>query len=156
MEPLFEIYKPRQIEFQELNSINDWNVKVYSITNNKKFQSYQILKNSIKEVPRWLQKVEKTKIPVYKMAFLIVHEAREGVWLLFNWWTGGEMIATEVYFSNYNEPFSIKKSPYNTSSLLCVWELEIFSHERKLWIEHVLLHPNNPKFKDYLNKNYNS
>lgn len=147
---LIEQYKPRVIEFNKLIAVKGWHIKIYSITNRGQFESSKIAEQVFRELPKWINEAKNSKLITYKTAFLIMHEAREGVWILFNWWTGGEMIETKVYFSNYNEPTIIKESPYNTSSLLCVWELEVFAHERKAWIEHVLLKANSPKFKNYL------
>lgn len=148
---MFETYRPRKIEFRKLLTVNDWNVKVYSITLNSNFQSLKILKRLEKELPMFLIAADESTLPTYKIAFLIVHEAREGVWALFNWWAGGEMIETKVYFVNYNEPHLIKESPYTPNSLLCVWELEIFAHERLSWINSVLKNAAKPDFKYYLN-----
>ncbi len=146
----FETYKPRKIEFQQTITINAWKVKVYSITINTDFQSPKILENTLKQLPIWIDKAKNSELPTYNTAFLIIHEAREGVWILFNWWTGGEMIETKVYFSNYDTLSEIKDTPHK-NSLVCVWELEVFAHERKKWIEYILLNAEHPNFKEYLN-----
>ncbi|SHG67891.1 hypothetical protein [Flagellimonas flava] len=146
----FEAYRPRKISFLQLSEVDDWKVKIYAITNKKEFTSYTILQKAITKLPLWLKKAEKSKIPLHRMAFLIVHEAREGVWILINWWTGGEMIETKVYFARYNAPNLIRKSPHSPHSLLCVWELEVFLHERKTWIKEVLQNPGQPRFNNYL------
>lgn len=150
MSSLFEFYQPRKIDFQELVSINDWSIKVYSISQNEIFGSQEILKNVIGQIPNWINTAIDSDIPTYQVGFLIVHEAREGVWILFSWWTGGEMIETKVYFSDFDSPKVITTSPYKTSSLICVWELEIFAHERQAWIAHILMNPNSPDFEGYL------
>jgi len=147
---MFETYRPRKIEFRKLLTVNDWNVKVYSITLNSNFQSLSILKRIENELPIFLTAADESTLPTYKVAFLIAHEAREGVWVLINWWAGGEMIETKVYFVKYSEPHLIKESPYNSNSLLCVWELEVFAHERKSWINSILKNAHNPDFKCYL------
>ncbi len=150
MTAVFEKYKSRKIKFSELLNINDWSVKLYSITNKDDFHSFEILENIKEALPVWLSDVEHSRLTIYRKSFLIVHEAREGVWVLLNWWTGGEMIQTEVFLIEYDKPDFIKKSPYTKGSLLCVWELEVFAHERKSWIKHVLKKSEAPKFDDYL------
>ncbi|MCK8521783.1 hypothetical protein M0D21_09385 [Aquimarina sp. D1M17] len=156
----FEIYKPRSILFNELFMVENWAVKIYQITNKTKFTSSNIYKNVIHHLPAWLKQLENSRLPIYKHAFLIVHEAREGIWILLNWWTGGEMIETKVFFSNFENPAVITNSPYNTNSLLCVWELEVFAHERISWIENVLKKAETPDFigysNDVLNKHQNA
>ena len=151
MRAVFEAYKPRAICFDELWSTNGWSTKIYTITNKKEFTSFIILNNIKRHLHVWIRQIEHTKLPIYKKAFLIVHEAREGVWILLNWWTGGEMIETKVFFANYDTPDIITDSPYNTNSLLCVWELEVFAHERASWIRHVLSKAKSPDYEGYKN-----
>ena len=146
----FETYRPRTILFDRCMGIQDWTVKVYTITNKGEFESLAILDNCKNHLPVWLSDIENSTLPIYKQAFLIVHEAREGVWILLNWWTGGEMIETKVFFSSFNTPTAITDSPYNTNALLCVWELEVFAHERASWITHVLSKADNPDFNAYI------
>ncbi|MFD2587447.1 hypothetical protein ACFSQJ_10935 [Croceitalea marina] len=149
MSAVFQTYKSRKITFDTCMNINDWTIKVYIITNRSEFESNGILKNSKNHLPVWLKRIENSTLPTYKHAFLIVHEAREGVWILLNWWTGGEMIETKVFFTSFDSAEIITDSPYNTNSLLCVWELEVFAHERSSWIEHILSKPNNPDYLAY-------
>ena len=144
-----ETYRPRKINFNDWFSMNDWAVKIYTITMKDTYNSHEILKNVKKHIPIWLDAIEQSDMPTYKQAFIIVHEAREGVWILINWWTGGEMIETKVHFSYYSTPEVITDSPYQTSSLLCVWELEVFAHERKSWIKNVLQNAHSPDFDNY-------
>lgn len=151
MSTVFETYKSRAITFDRCMGINDWMVKVYTITNKSKFGSEGILRNCKTHLPAWLKGVENSTLPVYKHAFLIVHEAREGAWILLNWWTGGEMIETKVFFSSFDAPSTIKDSPYSTNALLCVWELEVFAHERASWIEHILSKADHPDYTAYAN-----
>jgi len=147
----FETYRPRAITFNELISVNGWHIKVYTITNGQTFNSFHILKNAAEHLPVWLDQIANEKLPNYGQAFLIVHEAREGAWILLNWWTGGEMIATKVFFSSFETPNIITDSPYSTNALLCVWELEVFAHERASWIKHILLNAEQPDYVGYEN-----
>jgi len=134
----FETYKPREIEFQKVVTINDCKVKVYTITNRLKFESTQILENSINKLSSWVLDIKNSNLSTYNVAFLIVHEAREGVLILLNWWTGENMVETKVYFADFKHPELIDVYPYHPKALVCIWELEIFAHERKAWIEHIL------------------
>jgi len=149
MKDVFEAYKPRQILFDDWLHVAGWLVKVYTITINKHFSSKEILKNVKKHIPIWLKATENSNLPTYRNAFAIVHEAREGVWILLSWWTGGEMVETKVFFSSFEAPQIITNSPYNTNALLCVWELEVFAHERASWIQNILLNSKEPDFQRY-------
>ena len=147
----FETYKPRIIDFRELVRVDDWRVKVYTITKEKRFSSFGTLECIKMELPRMLQVAQYSNLPTYKIAFLMVHEAREGVLILLTWWTGGEMVESKIFFSDYATPNKIEPSPFKNKALVCIWELEVFAHERKAWIEHVLSKAKNPDINAYLN-----
>lgn len=152
MSTVFEKYQPRKISFNDWIYKNEWVIKIYTISNLERFESFSILENVKKKIPSWLKKIEESSnLPVYKQAFAIVHEAREGVWILLNWWTGGEMIETKVYFSSFQTPQRITDSPFGKNSLLCVWELEVFAHERAAWIKNILERAAKPDFENYKN-----
>ena len=154
MKKEFELYQQRNCEFVKTIAIENFFVKVYTITNKNKFQSEITLKASIKLLDQWLENAKNSSIPTHKHAFLIVHEAREGVLILLSWWTGENMIETEIYFSNFESPNKITSSIYNPKQLVCIWELEVFYHERKAWIQHVLSKANHPDYKTYINDYY--
>lgn len=145
----FETYKPRKVEFNQLVKLDDWCVKVYTITLNENFKSQEILNAALKELPIWVENAKKSFLKTHKNAFLILHEGREGVWILMNWWTDGEILETKVYFGDYNDPDKVKESIYKPKSLICTWELAVVIHERKAWIKHVLQNAKNPKFEEY-------
>ncbi len=147
----FEIYKPRKIEFNQLMEIDDWYVKVYTITLNEEFKSQQILSSALKELPIWVENAKKSFLKTHKNAFLILHEGREGVWILMNWWTDGEILETKVYFGDYDNHNVIKESIYTPKSLICTWELAVVLYERKAWMKHILFNANSPKFDEYIN-----
>ncbi|MEQ8238251.1 MAG: hypothetical protein RIA69_03520 [Cyclobacteriaceae bacterium] len=146
----FELYKSRNIDFRGVQKVDDWYVKVYTISIHKKFKSDITLDAVLKNSAAFINIPKNSKLPTYEQAFVIIHEAREGVWILFSWWTGGEMLETVVHFSSYLDPALIEPSPH-PNSLVCTWELEVFIHERNAWIEHILKKAQKPDFKSYLN-----
>lgn len=148
----FDPYKARKTEFIKVLTVWDWNVKVYTITNRNEFKARPILDRTMLSLPGIFNEINKSSLATYNQAFLIVHEAREGVWILLNWWTGREMIETKVFFSDHNSLDEIKPSTHK-NGLLCVWELEVFKHERDAWISHILSQPGSPDFESYLNDN---
>ena len=150
----FEHYKPRKIDFVRNVKANDFDVKVYTITNRSIFESQESLESAIEALPKWLESATTSTIATHRHAFLIVHEAREGVLILLCWWTGENMVETEIYFANFEHPSKIESSIYHSKQLVCVWELEIFYHERKAWIKHVLSKSTAPDFEAYQNDYY--
>lgn len=147
----FEKYKDRKIEFVETCQIDGWAIKVYTITMKERFESFDTLDAVMENLDSFLlDQPRKSNLPQHEHAFVVVHEAREGVWILFSWWTGGEMIETVVHFASYKTPAQIERSPH-ANSLICTWELEVFMHERAAWIEHVLQKAPAPDFISYQN-----
>ncbi|MEM9894745.1 MAG: hypothetical protein AAF789_00120 [Bacteroidota bacterium] len=146
----FDLYKPRQIAYSGITRINDWVIKVYTITLHELFRSSQVYASIMNSLEEMLAKAFSSTLPTHRHAFLIVHEAREGVWVLLSWWTGGEMLETKVQFVSFDAPTLLKSTPHD-GHLICVWELEIVQHERAAWIKHVLMNANEPQFLDYQN-----
>ena len=146
----FEAYKNRKIEFLGAQTVTGWSVKVYTITLYESFQSSNALTSVLKNLNSdFISQAVQSELTIHRHAFVVVHEAREGVWVLFSWWTGGEMLQTIVRFIAYDQPTVIKPSPY-PGSLICTWELEVYIHERQAWIEHVLKRPQEPDFMGYI------
>ena len=143
-------YKPRRIDFKSTESVNGWRVKLYTITHNASFQSDDILEKALKKLPEWLEESKSMGFPVHGMAFLIVHEASDGAWSLLSWWTGGEMLRTITWFTDFEKRDEFRLLP-QSGSMACVWELAVTAHERKAWITHILKEAESPKFSDYLN-----
>ena len=145
----FEQYKNRKIDFQKLCLVGNWKIKIYTITQHSTFQSYATFKAISDQLEsRFLILPKTSKLPNHQHAFLIIHEARERVWILFSWWASEEMIETEIFFTDYSTPSAISKYPY-PRCLVCVWELQVIFHERKAWIKHVLQRALKPNFSDY-------
>ena len=155
MEAEFDLYKDRQIDFLGVQTVEEWNVKLYTITLHERFQSHDALNAALESLStEFIPHATCSKLPTHRHAFLIAHEAREGVWLLFSWWTGGEMLETMVRFTSYQDPVRICPSPYS-GSLVCTWELEVYIHERAAWIRHVLKQSLAPDFVSYQNDGLN-
>lgn len=155
MKTEFETYKARKIDFVQNVIAGNNHVKVYTITNKETYSSPETLEACIKTIPTWVKDMDTSSLPTHRHAFLIIHEAREGVLILMNWWTGGEMLETKIYFSSYDSPTVLQPSIFDNKALVCVWELEIFLHERKAWIEHVLSQAKDPDFVGYMNDEFN-
>jgi hypothetical protein len=144
----FQKYRSRLVEFNQLASVDGWAIKVYSITHRSSFQSDDVLENAVRQLPEWLAEAARLNLPTYYTAFLIVHEGRDGVWTLINWWIGGEMLQSETFFTSYDQPdnFSVV---LKDGFMACVWELEVIGYEREMWIEHVLKKSEEPDLSGY-------
>lgn len=142
----FRPYDSRKIRFLGAKPAQGWTVKWYTISVFETFRSSLVLERIARQLPTWVQDASDTSLPTHDVAFLIIHEASDGYWVLFNWWTGGEMIRTcSCYLPDERAP--LQASPFG--SMICIWELEVVIHERRSWIQHIL--NNTPDFNAYLN-----
>lgn len=144
MKDCFRSYRKRNILFDEKVNLENWVVKVYTITTEAFFESGEVLVNVKGRLPTLLKEAKDH----HNSAFLIVHEGTDGVWSLVNWWTGNEMLRTNTYFTSYKEKEKISLFP-TSGSMACVWELPVINHEKNAWIQHVLMKASNPDFQNY-------
>ena len=154
--PLFmKQYAPRTIEFFAEAAAGDWRFKVYTITTHDRFRSHPVLQQAIEQLIYWTQKANRHSLRNYRIGCLIVHEAQEAIFSVVNWWVGENMLQNHVYVSPYERTIEFKR--FSDGGIqFCVWELEVVWFERNQWIKHVLQHPNQPNFEDYLNAHYES
>jgi hypothetical protein len=145
------LYKPRNTNCRDLLSINNWTVKVYTITNRKHFESSITLRAAIANLPEWLDKSKALDFETHGTAFLIVHEGTDGVWTLVNWWVDGEILQSLTFHTDFRQP--TKFHPFRGEGFVaCVWEMDVIVFERAMWIEHILMKAREPDFKAYFEK----
>lgn len=149
-----ESYQPRKIEFNKTASVNDWRVKVYTITNHASFESKMALENAIARLPEWLEKPRRLNLPTCNAAFLIVHEACNGIWSLINCWISGGMLQSATYYTSFEQPDEFALLP-KEGFMACVWEMPIIAFERDLWVEHIMKKAAPADFKGYFEQYLN-
>lgn len=146
---LMSNYKPRKIEFKELLKIEDWKVKVYTISDDQGFNNQDFYNNVINKLPNWLNLKNSFNSTNDKIAFLILHKGTEGFFSLINWWVGKNMLNTNIFITD-----PIKQSNFKLISgdglAPCVWELEIINHERISWTNNILKSASSPNYQKYL------
>ncbi|HMW01406.1 MAG TPA: hypothetical protein PKE58_14810 [Acidobacteriota bacterium] len=149
-----KMYRPRKIQLNRRLAINNWNVKVYTITHQSRFESAVTLQSAIARLPGWLEKSRATGFETHGVAFLIVHEGLDGVWTLINWWMCDELLQSLTFFTSYKTPTEFQPFPQEGFAA-CVWELEVIVFERSMWIEHILKKADTPSFDQYLQASLN-
>lgn len=142
-------YQSRKISFQEVIKLNDWHIKVYTIAKNDTFDNTEFYKSVLKEVPKWLSMKNGFDSSNDKIAFLILHSGKEGIFSLINWWVGKNMLNTHIFFSEYHQTADFKLISGNGLAP-CVWELEIINNERISWTSNILK-ASEPDYATYLN-----
>ncbi|MEM1001975.1 MAG: hypothetical protein AAGH46_04930 [Bacteroidota bacterium] len=142
-------YKARVIKFKELISINDWKIKVYTISKNKNFNQPIFYKNVLEKLPEWLLMENSFNATNDKIGFLILHEGTEGLFSLINWWVGKNMLNTHIFLTDLKH-LNKFKTLSGDGLAPCIWELEIINHERLSWIANVLKMDKNPDYIKYI------
>lgn len=156
-------YQTRPIRFMQLLEINGWQIKVYGISAHRESPD-----SAIVEAAQELAQAQLPMPPVwsaapgsgstvsedrYGVAILIVHEGREGNFVLVSWWVGENMLQHHVYYAPPNPPFTFEYlSP--TGLIACVWELAVLAFERQAWIDTVLANPSGPDIDAYLTRQF--
>ena len=144
-----EAYKTRKIEFRELVEVNDWKVKVYTISQSGEFDHPEFYRNALGKLPSWLEMKNGFDSSHDNVGFLILHAASEGILSLINWWVGKNMLNTNIFVTDPEIPTAFKKISGNGLGP-CIWELEIMNHERISWLNNVMKMGEHPDFESYL------
>lgn len=142
-------YRPRKIEFQELIEINNWQIKIYTISKIGRFDYPIFYQNVLGQLHNWLKLENSFDSSHDKVAFLILHAGTEGIFSLINWWVGKNMLNTNIFLTNPEMPHRFKKIS-GDGLAPCIWELEIINHERISWTSNILKE-HKPNYEKYLN-----
>lgn len=130
-------YQPRPIRFAELYQVSNWRVKIYTISALRECPSQTLLASAKAHLPHWLAPAGVSPLADYQVATLIVHEGREGLYVVVSWWVDENMLRQYSYFADFTQPTCFR--PLNAEGLLtCVWELAVLGFERAAWVKHVL------------------
>lgn len=140
----FRPYAERNCSFYKLLALENWRVKVYTLTARPAFESEEVLRNVETNLSALLEEASDH----HHSAFVIIHEGTDGVWILLNWWTGKEMLRTNTYFTSFQEKDKMTLLPAQ-GSMACVWELPVINHEKNAWVRHILKNAASPDFENY-------
>ncbi|WP_299110977.1 hypothetical protein [uncultured Winogradskyella sp.] len=146
-------YKPRKIKFEELCMVNDWQIKIYTISKNDAFNHQDLYKSTKAQLSQWLELKNSFNSAHNNIGFLIIHAGTEGVFSLINWWVGNNMLNTHIFMTKYDTPNTFIKIS-GDGLAPCIWELEIINHERLAWTSHILKQVPKPDYNAYLNATF--
>lgn len=148
-------YQARKIEFKGYLSIDNWQLKVYTIVKDGTFEYPEFYANVKLQLPNWLSLDNSFNSNHNNVGFLILHAGTEGIFSLINWWVGDNMLNTHIFKTDYNNLNRFDKIS-GDGLAPCIWELEIINHERLSWINQVLKKPKNTDFQEYLNATFSA
>ena len=135
----------RRTELIETRIINNWKLKIYSISAGGDDLPGEVLKSVIEFVSEqftWPENLE----PGF--GFVTVHFGEDAIWLLIDLWAN-EILHHFIYAASFNSPPIFRPAP-DDGTAACVWELEITKYERDAWVKHVLSKPQNENYEAYM------
>jgi len=142
-------YEPRYINHKATVTAGDWRVKVYTVSKTIEFEQPQFYSQVMDKLTHWLELENSFDSSHEHMAFLILHDATEGIFSIVNWWVGKNMLNTHVFLTPHHSPTEFNQIS-GDGLLACVWELEVIDHERRSWIDNVLKQGDSPDYWTYM------
>jgi hypothetical protein len=147
-------YKTRPIRFLEIYTLQDWKIKIYSISVRLTLVDAQNIENAKQLLHVWLQDSEIYPLETYKIATLILHEGKEGCFAIINWWISENMLQQFVYLAKNEQPAEFKLYS-NNGIFTCVWEMEVLWFEKNAWVKNILMKVDKPDVEAYLDEHLN-
>lgn len=154
--PVVQPYHPRPIRFLGVEVVGEWRIKAYSISVRAERIDEGTLAHVRTLLPGWLAQHTLYPLATYRVATLIVHEARDGCFAIVSWWIDSNMLQTFVHHAA--DPAQRDFRPFSDRGIFtCVWEMGVLWFERNAWVEHVLSKPGDVRgIEQYLAQHLNT
>jgi hypothetical protein len=151
-----QAYRSRPVRFLGVKAHVGWRMKTYSISAKAERVDADVVDHVRTLVPGWLEHHKAYPLQNHGIAYLILHEAREGCFAILSWWIDSNMLQTFVHLAT-DEHRRDFHAFSDRGIFTCVWELAVHWFERNAWVEHVLSHPEDPfAIKGYLTVHLNA
>jgi hypothetical protein len=147
-------YQLRPIRFIELMEYDGWKIKLYSISSLAEFVSGAKIEKAKQHLGKWLELSQANELETYQVATLILHECKEGCFVVINWWIDENMLQHYVYLAGKEDPENFKLFS-DKGIVTCVWESAVIWFERNAWVKHILMKSEKPDFEAYLHEQLN-
>jgi hypothetical protein len=148
-------YQPRDVGFLKLHETAGWRLKFYGITLEGGPPRPELVTVAEALAPSVLPSPavhsgggDPHDIDRYGVGFVILHDAKDYAFALFDWWAGENELHQRVYSSLPTRLGAMR--PHPTPAIGCVWELAVTDFERRAWQKHVLARPEGPDIEAYL------
>lgn len=140
-------YRTRPVRYLKTLEDGGWRMKLYGISADGPEPRPELL-IAAKEVA-FETLPEPSGGGRYGVGFVIVHDGRDGCYVLVDWWQGEDMLYQHLYLSPKGQPRGLER--HTESGLTaCVWELAVISFERQAWLDSVLKNPESPNIEHYM------
>ncbi len=136
----FPTYRPRRMGFVDHWRINEWAIKAYGVQHREPLGGEPLLQSDLiaaaREHVSTLLPLTKEEGEFYKTGFTILHAGVMANWLLFQWWTHGDVWCQFLSRSDIGTPLTFERSTSPVRA--CVYETAIIWFEQQSWIRNVL------------------
>lgn len=141
------MYQPRKISALPRYRLRHWRWKRYGITLTGQEPGPELVAVADGLLARSL--LAGALEAAHDLGFSIIHAGRDVNFIVLGYWVNGNELAVEVYKAPLTDPLAFRRADTNASSVACVWDLAVISHERQAWIRSVLA-PGHPDPDAYL------
>jgi hypothetical protein len=148
-------HRPRPVTFLQLHQAAGWRLKFYGMAIEGERPRPELVTVAEALAPSVLPSPavhsgggDPHDIDRYGVGFVILHDANDYAYALFDWWAGENEIHQRIFSSLPSRLGAMR--PHPTPAIGCVWELAITDFERRAWLRHVLANPEGPDIEGYL------
>lgn len=152
-------YRPRPISFLKLHESAGWRLKFYGIAADGERPRPELVKTAELLIPTALPHPaahsggdDPYDIDRYGVGFVIVHDAVDYAFALYDWWAGENEIHQRIFSALPNRLGAMR--PHPTPAIGCVWELAVTDFERRAWLRHVLANDEGADVEAYLAEHF--
>jgi hypothetical protein len=152
-------YRPRPISFLKLHESAGWRLKFYGIASDGEGPRPELVRTAELLVPTALPHPaahsggdDPYDIDRYGVGFVIVHEAADYAFVLYDWWAGENEVHQRIFSALPNRLGAMR--PHPTPAIGSARELAVTDFERRAWLRHVLAAPDGADIEAYLAEHF--
>lgn len=142
-----EPYRDRRAQFLTVREEHGWRLKMYAIQYGDREldeETYELgLRMALDELPEESLSGDRPGV-----GFVIFHQGRGDHYLVLNWWGLENELFNRVYVREFDTSAEWRKAV--DRGVACVWDMQIFWHERQAYVRHILSRPDDPSVDGYL------
>ncbi|MCO5995432.1 hypothetical protein [Actinoallomurus rhizosphaericola] len=148
-------HRPRSVGFLKLHESAGWRLKFYGIAASGERPRPELVRTAELLVPTALPQPaahsggeEPHDMDRYGVGFVIVHDAPDYAYALYDWWAGESEIHQRIFSALPNRLGAMR--PHPTPAIGSARELAVTDFERRAWLRHVLANDDGADIDAYL------
>jgi hypothetical protein len=128
-------YEPRPIRFHGIRDVDGWRLKLYSIAYDKAPVDWTAFEPALARAESTLPRpaVAPGRVGV---GFAIAHQGRTALYLVLGWWDNENELPLHVFVRPLEGSDAWR--PARGPESVCVWDLQVISFERDVYVATIL------------------